>query len=38
MIILSLKVTIFPTKLSFEIEFKKPLGSQKWIAKVVIGN
>jgi len=27
---------IFPTKQSFSKEFKEPLGSQKWIAKVDI--
>jgi len=28
---------IFPIKLSFLIEFKEPLSSKKWIAKVDIG-
>jgi len=27
----------FPTKLSFSIEFREPLDSKKWIAKVDIG-
>ena len=35
--ILSLMAITFPIKLSFLIEFKQPLGSQKWIAKVDIG-
>jgi len=37
MTILSLMVTIFPIKQSSLIEFKEPLCSQKWIAKVDIG-
>jgi len=36
MIILSLIVITFLTKPSFSIEFKEPLGSQKWIAKIDI--
>jgi len=28
---------IFPIKLSSSTEFREPLGSQKWIAKVDIG-
>jgi len=36
MIILPLMVVIFLTKPSFSIEFKNPLGSQKWTAKADI--